>query len=155
MDLSKYLSMLHLSERNLERAFIMVADRHDPETEIHERCRQLAALSRSQVRMLEPFLKEYGENRSSSVRSQMLKGALFHGTPLGALGTLADMQDLLVLASSILSQWLTIHQAATTMGDEALVSVSQNCREDTDVQISWLRTQVRAYSRQPIGGPRL
>ncbi|MEA2574680.1 MAG: hypothetical protein QOH93_1978 [Chloroflexia bacterium] len=153
MELAKYLSMVSLSERNLADALIMVSDRHDRDSELKNQGRSLAAWSQAHITALEPFIEKYGEDKSKNEQVQLLRGALFHGTRIGGLGALADLQDLLVLANSTLSQWTAIHQGSMAAHDKQLETVSEQACEETDRQISWLKTQVKTRAPQALTVP--
>src|SRR5215212_2807334 len=150
MELSKYLSMVELSERNLADAFIMVSDKHDRNAEIRNQARNLAAWSNAHIESLQPYIKKYGEDKSKNEQVQLLRGALFHGTRVGGLGTLADMQDLLVLANSTMSLWDSIHQGAMAISDKQLETVAEKACEETDRQVTWLKTQVKTSAPQSL-----
>jgi hypothetical protein len=150
MELSKYLSMVELNERNLADALIMVSDKHDRNAEIRNGARNLAAWSNAHIETLKPYIEKYGEDKSNNEQVQMLRGALFHGTRIGGLGTMADIQDLLVLANSTLSQWTSIHQGAMAISDKQLEVVAEKAMEETDRQVNWLKSQVKMNAPQTL-----
>ncbi len=153
MELAKYLGMVNLSERNLAEAFLLVADRHDRAAEIKNQCRNLAAWSQAHRERLGPMLAQYGEDKSNNVAAEQLRGALFHGTRLGEMGLLADLQDLALLTSQVLSQWTAIHQAGIALHDQALETLSEECCQETDRQLSWLKTQIQTAAPQALTVP--
>ena len=118
MELPKYLAMVNLGERTLAEAFLLVADRHDRDAEILHQCRNLAAWSEAHLTALQPYIEQYGEDKSNNSAVAQVRGALFHGTRLGAPGLLADLQDLALLTNQVLGLWTSIHQAAIALHDQ-------------------------------------
>src|SRR5437868_2532383 len=98
MHIATYFGMLQASEKNLSDAFLLVSDRHDRDPEIRNTAKVLATWSNQRLQTLEPLIKRYGDDKSKNEQVQMLQGALFHGTRIGSMGMLADLQDLQMLA---------------------------------------------------------
>jgi hypothetical protein len=153
MELSKYLAMVDLSERNLADAFILVGDRHDRNSEIQEQCNNLAAWSHAHRERLAPFIAKYGEDKSNNPQVEMVRGALFHGVRIGEPGLLADLQDLALLTNQTLAQWTAVHQAAIALHDQQMETASEECCEQTDRQLSWLKTHIQTAAPQALTVP--
>ena len=153
MELAKYLAMGELGERNLAEAFILVSDRHDRNAEIKNQCRNLAAWSQAHLDLIQPYIQKYGEDKSNNPAAQQVRGALFHGTRIGGVGLLADLQDLALLTNQVLSQWTVINQAAMALGDKELELLTTQFCEETDRQLSWLKTEIKTTAPQALTVP--
>jgi hypothetical protein len=153
VELSKYLAMLDLSEGNLADAFVLVADKHDREPEIRQQCRNLAAWCHAHRDRLAPFLQKYGEDKSNNEQAQQVRGALFHGTRLGESGLLADLQDLGLLINQVLGQWTAVREAAIALHDQELETLSEESSEETNRQLAWVKTHVKAVASQALTVP--
>jgi hypothetical protein len=153
LELAKYLGMVRLSEHNLAEAFIFVSDRHASNSEIKTQCRHLAAWSQAHLAQLTPFLETYGEDPSNNAAVQQVRAALFYGPGVGELGLLSDLQDLALLTNQVLGQWTAIHQAGIALHDQALETLSEDCCEQTDRQLSWLKTHIQTAAPQALTVP--
>jgi HPP family len=152
-NLAVYLAQLHLSEGNLAEAYLMVADRHDRDGEVNENCRLFGEWTNQRVESLQPFLKEYGEDKSKNEQVQMLRGALFHGTRIGGMGLLADLQDLMVLTNRVIVYWTDVWQVGKALKDKNLENAADEACKSADRQLAWLRTQVKNISPQALTVP--
>ena len=150
MELTTYLAMAVAAEESLADALVMVSDKHDRDPEIRDQCRLLASWSRGHIEAIKPFIEQYGEDKSKNEQVQQLRGALFHGTRVGGTGLLADLQDLATLTNSALSKWTCINQAAKALHDKRLDTTSERACEETDRQLSWIKTEIKVAASQAL-----
>src|SRR3954447_26034468 len=150
MQIAQYLAMIRENEKQLAEAFLMVSDKHDRDSEIHNMCQQLAAWSNAHIKELDPFVEKYGEDKSKNQQVEQVRGALFHGTRIGGAGLMADLQDLMTLASIAVIKWTILEQGATALHDKALATVAEEACKQGDRQVSWLRTELKTAAPQAL-----
>ena len=136
MELSSYLSMAVSAETGLAEAFTQISNKHDRDPEVRDQCKLLASWSRAHVDEIQPFIAKYGEDKSRNQQVQQVRGALFHGTRVGGVGLLADLQDLSLLVNGVLSKWTCINEAAMSLQDKELEDMTERFCEETDRQLS-------------------
>ena len=149
--LTRYIGSTRRSERLLAEAFRSVADRHQNEFEVHEQCRHMAEWSRSHSDALGEMTRRYGERRPSDADS--LRSALFHGGRWGGLGLLHDLQDLLIMANAVSTEWLILKQAAQTIADPQFVELCTEAAGSNQRQVAWLKTQIKHVAPQALTVP--
>ena len=150
MNIARYLSQVRLAEENLVDALITVGDRHDRDVEVREISKLLASWSRWRLEQLEPFIEKYGEDKGNNEQAQRLMGALFHGTRLGGMGLLADLQDMLLLATQVDGLWTSVWQAAKGCRDRPLEVLADEACKSVDRQITWLKGYTKVVAPQAI-----
>jgi hypothetical protein len=68
----------------------------------------------------------------------------------GPVGLLRDLQDLYLLATLVHTSWLLITQAAQGARDHDLLEVAQHCQSETERQLTWLTTRMKAAAPQAL-----
>ncbi|GAA3929202.1 hypothetical protein GCM10023085_08220 [Actinomadura viridis] len=148
MHLSTYVGLLHTSLRTLADAFRQVGDGHAEEPDVHHICHVLATGIDGHVDRLAPIVERYGEHREEE--PERLHAAGLDSTRSGPVGLLRDLQDLYMLASLTDITWTAVGQAAQGLRDRELLDVVESCEQDTDRQLSWLRTRIKQSAPQAL-----
>jgi hypothetical protein len=94
MRVSNYIDYLQHSEKELAKAFKIVAKHHILEPDVHEMCNLLASWSLDHVENLEQMLVRYGEKEDKEP-DRLDYSILTMRT--GSLGLLRDLHDLWVI----------------------------------------------------------
>ncbi len=63
---------------------------------------------------------------------------------------LRDLQDLYVLASLVDVTWTVVEQAGSALRDRELLAAVEKCQQETQQQISWLRTRMKQAAPQAL-----
>ena len=149
--ISRHLGLAASAERALADAFVLVGLRHAVEAEIRNAARLHSSWCRRHVTALREQAARHGMKRTNE--GSRLRRALFRGTRVGGAGLVRDLQDLLTLASSVHSCWITLGQTALERHDTALDAVCRECHAETARQMSWLETQLRHAAPQALSIP--
>jgi hypothetical protein len=147
-QVGRYLGELHAAEHELADAFMLVANRHNRESEITQTAALLASWSSRHVEALAPQIQAYGERMSD--RAQRMRSVLFYGTRVGSLGLVQDLSDLAVLVSSVKMSWTILAQAASEARDANLQSLCLMAAVETKRQHAWLQTQIKHLAPQAL-----
>ena len=148
MNLAHYLALIHRSEHELAEAMSQVADAHADEPDVYEDCRRLAADCRRHESLLQPFVDRYGEDADDE--PEQLHGELFNGTRSGPIALLRDLHDLYLMATEVDISWTVILQAAQGARDHGLIDVVKQCEQETTIQLTWLRSRMKAAAPQAL-----
>jgi hypothetical protein len=81
---------------------------------------------------------------------ERIRSALFHGTRIGGLGLLRDLQDLSILAKQVDLCWISTQQAAKALHDQELDALCGQNKLETEKQLAWLETQIKQTAPQAI-----
>ena len=60
MQLPKFIGLTKESEEQLAAAFMLVANKHEKNSEVRDMCKQLAQWSKSNLGALAPMIEKYG-----------------------------------------------------------------------------------------------
>lgn len=148
MHLAHYLGLLHKAQTNLAGAFREVAKAHGAEPDIVQQCQRLAQQCDTHAQRLEPFAQRYALEAPDE--PDRLHSQLFRGTRSGGLGLLRDLQDLYLMAAECDICWTVVGQAARGARDKELYEVVQGCEGETAIQLTWLRTRMKAAAPQAL-----
>ena len=124
----------------LADAFILVAERHERNYEIHGTATVLAGWMRQDIERLAPSIERYGLSEGDQPRK--LRAAVLGGVRGGLAGLLADLTDLAVLAEQVNMSWTILFQGAKELEDEGLLAATREGRNHAERVIRWIRTQV-------------
>ena len=150
-QIAHYLGAVHIGEQQLSEAFKQVGERHSREPEPRQMCYEFSQWGAGHVEELKPYLEKYG--RQENLAPEQLRGSLFQGARVGALGMLHDYQDLSVLANALRTNYTILHLAAVNLKDESLVTVSEKFGEQINREIEWLCTQIKTVTPQAVVVP--
>lgn len=148
MHIGSYLGLLKNGELQLAESLTQVATRHMNEAEMREQCKLFAGWSSTHIEALKPFIKKYGEEKTPA--PEQLRGVLFSGARIGGLGKLRDLQDLLVLANAVRTNYTILIHGAEAAKDTDLKKTAETLGEETNRQIDWLCTQVKLAAPQAL-----
>ena len=71
-------------------------------------------------------------------------------TRSGPVGLLRELQDLYVLAGLVDITWTVVEQAGQALRDAALLSVVEQCHQETEVQLRWITTRIKQAAPQEL-----
>ncbi|MGV3502396.1 MAG: molybdopterin oxidoreductase [Adhaeribacter sp.] len=148
MHIGNYIGLVHNSEKDLERAFRMVAVHHGDEVDIYQVCQLLAGWSAAHQQGLQPFIARYSEEKSKE--PDRLTRVLFEEPRSGSLALLRDLHDLWLLANEVQLCWTVLLQAAQGLRDEELKQACQEYNQETSRQIRWLLTRIKQAAPQTL-----
>ena len=148
MHVGNYLGLVHQSEKDLSRAFTLVAEHHGDEPDVFQTCQLLAAWSRQHVEALKPFVARYSEKKNDE--PDQLTRTLFDQPRKGSLALLRDLHDLWLLANEVQLCWIVLLQAAQALRDEELQSACEQFSTQTKRQINWLLTRIKQAAPQSL-----
>lgn len=146
MHVANYLALLQNSEQQLVDALLTVATHHGDEPDIYTTCKLLASWSGTHIEALDPLIDRYAEQKSEE--PEQLSTALFHEPRTGSLALLRDLHDLWLLANEVNLCWMVLSQAAKALRDQDLQAACDREGEQTQRQISWLRTRIQQAAPQ-------
>jgi hypothetical protein len=146
-----YLGAVKLGEQQLAEAFKVVSERHSREFEISKECYKFSEWATGHQDVLKPFIDQYGMQENLSL--QQLRGSLFHGSRVGSLGLLHDLQDLSVMTNALRTNYTILHQAAASVKDQKFETVCDDVGEQVNREIEWLCTQIKHISPQAVTVP--
>ncbi|GIF69242.1 hypothetical protein Ais01nite_72770 [Asanoa ishikariensis] len=148
MHVAHYLGLLHRAEANLADAYRQVGAAHAEEADVHHLTGRLAAQCDQHVERLAPFVERYAQEAPQE--PERLHAELFAGARGGGLGVLRDLHDLYLMASYADITWTVLGQAAAGLRDDDLATAVAECEQDTSIQLSWLRTRMKAAAPQAL-----
>lgn len=148
MNLASYLGILDASEEQLMHAFSTLADKHNDESELRETMQKMAGWCRAHRDALAPFLKKYGEHKSTD--PERVRAALFQGVRAGGLGRLRDLHDLSLLITNTNQAWFAVHQAAKALRDTDLLNAVTTYSSETDEQLKWVTAEINIGAAQAL-----
>lgn len=148
MQLPKFIGLTKESEEQLADAFLLVANKHEKNSEVRDMCKQLAQWSRSNLEALAPVIDKFGAKAADG--PQRVRSALFHGDHLGGLGLLRHLQDLSLLVRQAQLNWTALLQCAEDLPDTELESASLSALGINKRQTAWLETEIKTTSPNAI-----
>ncbi len=146
-----YLGAVKNGEQQLAEALKVVSERHSREFEIGKECFKFSEWATGHQEVLKPFIDQYGMQENLSL--QQLRGSLFHGSRVGSLGLLHDLQDLSVMTNALRTNYTILHQAAAAVRDQKFDTVCQDVGEQVNRETEWLCTQIKNISPQAVTVP--
>jgi hypothetical protein len=152
-QVAHHIGRLWRSQVQLADALAIVANRHDRESGVRDTCKQLEEWARRDLAGLQTFVTRYGRRRSED--AEQVFGALFHGQRAGGLGLLRDLHDLALLVEELRLGWATLRELAPELHDDALERLAERASNDTDRQLAWLETRLKATAPQALAVPRV
>ena len=135
-------------ERLLEEALLLVANRHERDSEVRDMCKQLAGDVVGHRPVLDGLSQRYGEEADEE--PERVRSALFHGTRIGGMGKLRDLQDLAVLGQHVKLAWTSLLPAAGSLHDRQMELDCAKALTDINRQMTWLHSQIEQTARQAL-----
>lgn len=148
MHIGNYLGLVHSSEKDLAKAFKLVATHHMAEPDIFQTCMKMSQWSENHVVNLQQFVERYSEEKNSE--PDKLTRMLFDKPRKGSLGLLRDLHDLWLLANEVQLCWIVILQAAQALRDIELELACQKLDKQTSQQLEWLLTRIKQAAPQSL-----
>ena len=148
MHIKNYLGLVHNSEKDMAKAFTLVAVHHGDEPDIRQTCEKLASWSANHVENLKPLIEKYSEEKNKEPNK--LTRTLFDKPRSGSLGLLRDLHDLWLLANEVKICWIVLLQAAQALRDEELELACQQFSAQTKQQLDWLLTRIKQAAPQSL-----
>jgi hypothetical protein len=146
--LATYVGLADHSEQVLAESFRIVSEGHADAADVHHLCLTLAAMCDRHREQLGPALERYGEEELDE--PDRLRADALPQAREGEIGLLRDLQDLHLLATLVKSSWVVIAQGAQGLRDRELLEIAQRSQAETDRQLSWLDTRMKAAAPQAL-----
>jgi hypothetical protein len=142
------IGLARAGERLLAEAFLLVANRHERDSEVRDMCKQLAEDVAGHRPVLDSLSQRYGEDAAED--PERLRSALFHGLRVGGIGKLRDLQDLALLGEHIKLVWASLVPAAGSLHDREMELTCTRAVADISRHIKWLQTQIEQTARRAL-----
>lgn len=149
MNLNIYLGLLHKGEQTLAESFRQVSEGHGAEPDVHFLCLTLAKQCDEHEELLRPLTERFGEDSSDNEPERLHADGLSE-TRSGPVGLLRDLQDVYILASLVDVTWTVVEQAGSALRDRELLAAVEKCQQETQQQISWLKTRMKQAAPQAL-----
>jgi hypothetical protein len=148
---------LHRSERKLAHRLNVTAARHVSDQDIYHLAQDLAKWSQQHLTELAKHGRHYGLHLSSNPRTAAVTGfiqtrmsAALRKRPEPGLLVLADLRRVYRLAACTSVDWELLGQAAQTVKDQELLSLTSRCHPDTLRQMRWANAMLKELSPQVL-----
>ncbi len=148
MHIGNYLELVQKSEKDLVKAFEMVAKEHGDEPDVYETCQLLASWSQALIVKLEPAIQKYSEEKNKE--PDRLFNTLFDKPRKGSLALLRDLHDVWLMASEAQLCAILLRQAADGLRDEELSATCDQIGQTSKRQLSWLLTRMKSAAPQTL-----
>ena len=133
MRIAALLGELRGLEERLATAYSEAADRHAAEHDVQHQARAFAKQCAAHAELL-------GDHESNAANAtEQLSGDL-----------LQDLRALLLSAERVSITWVMAGQAAQALRDEHLLSTVRACHLETELQVKWLTTRIKAAAPQAL-----
>jgi hypothetical protein len=142
------IGLARAGERLLAEALLLVANRHERDSEVRDMCKQLADDVVGHRPVLDSLSQRYGEETVED--PERVRSALFHGIRIGGIGKLRDLQDLALLGQNVRLAWVSLVPAAGSLHDREMELSCTHALSDINRQIKWLQTQIEQTARQAL-----
>jgi hypothetical protein len=120
-------------EERLATAYSEGADRHAAEHDVQHQARAFAKQCAAHAELL----ADHESNAANA--TEQLSGDLLH-----------DLRALLLSAERVSITWVMAGQAAQALRDEHLLSTVRGCHVETELQVKWLTTRIKAAAPQAL-----
>jgi len=158
MRIGIVLKDLHHDENELCQTLLRVADKHRADHEVYYVGRDLAQWSARHVREIAAIASEFGEDldpsadSSPSVVDQARRWVSERSarTSEMELVMVRDLREVYLRASSVLTDWEMIGQAAQAIVHDELLALATACQTDTKRQATWANSKIKESSTQAL-----
>jgi len=158
MRIGTVLRDLHHDENELARTLLRVADEHRADHEVHGMGRHLAEWSTRHVREIAFIATSFGEDLDPApdgtptlvqdARRWMSERA--GRSPETELVMVRDLRDVYLRASSVLTDWEMVGQAAQAIVHDELLELATRCQAETKRQATWANAKIKESSTQAL-----
>jgi len=158
MRIGTVLRDLHHDEVDLVRTLVRVADEHRADHEVFHLGHDLAAWSMRHVREIAAMAEEFGERLDpepddsppllDSARQWLSERS--GRSPESELVMVRDLREVYLRASSVLTDWEMIGQAAQAIVHDGLLELATRCQAETKRQATWANAKIKESSTQAL-----
>ena len=134
MRIAALLRELRGLEERLATAYIEAAARHAAEHDVQHQAHTFAKQCAAHAELLADH-----ESQNETNATEHLSGDLLH-----------DLRALLLSAERVSITWVMAGQAAQALRDENLLSTVRACHVETELQVKWLTTRIKAAAPQAL-----
>lgn len=146
--IDQYVGLLRAAEQQLGEALRAVAKEHPLEPEIKAGCLKFAGWTDGHLRGLDAFAQKFQEQKDGEAKR--LRGAMFQGPRVGALGLMRDVHDLWLLAQDAWIGWLAMVQAAKALEEKELAQTGNSYSAEVSLITEWCHTQFKDHIAQAL-----
>jgi hypothetical protein len=150
MLLNNYIEYLERCEKELAKAFKLVAKHHILEPDVHNTCNLLASWSTHHAEKLNAMIEIYGDQEKKEpdrLNYSVLK------LRAGSLGLLRDLHDLWLMSSEVQLCWIILLQSAKALRDSTLKVACLKYGKETQRQSEWLMSKIKLSCSQVLTVP--
>jgi hypothetical protein len=158
MKIGTVLRDLHSDENELARTLLRVADQHRADHEVFHLGRDLAEWSVRHVREIAAIAGAFGEeldpapDGTPSLLDEARRWISERGGRSRAteLVMVRDLREVYLRASSVLTDWEMIGQAAQAIRHDELLELARRCQAETKRQATWANAKIKEVSTQAL-----
>lgn len=158
MMIGTVLKDLHDDENELARALVRLSDAHRADHEVHHLARDLATWSARHVREIAALGPSYdvqldpAPEDTPSVVAAARRWVSERGgrSPASELVMVRDLKDVYLRASSVLTDWEMLGQAAQAIGHDDLLDLAKRSQAETTRQLKWANAKIKESSTQAL-----
>ena len=155
------LADLHDSENQLHLDLERIGERHRADHEVFHVTRDIARWSARHVERLAEEGQRFGldldprpastNNLAAGVRRKASEMTGRRHTP--AMMLINDLRQIYADASALELDWVLLTQVAQAVRDEGLLTLAQECRAETERQVTWAKTKLKEGASQALVTP--
>ena len=158
MKIGMVLRDLHHDEIELARALRTLADKHRADHEVYYLGHDLAGWSMRHVRAIAAIAPSCGERLDSAPdeaptlvdEARRWVSERSGRSPDVELVMVRDLRDVYLRASSVLTDWEMIGQAAQAIVHDELLDLATRCQAETKRQATWANAKIKESSTQAL-----
>ena len=158
MRIGTVLIDLYHDENELGRTLLRIADKHRADHEVYYVGRDLAQWCTRHVREIAVIAGQFGEDLdpspdgSPSVVDQARRWMSERNgrSSQMELVMVRDLREVYLRASSVLTDWEMIGQAAQAIVHDELLELATRCQAETKRQATWANAKIKESSTQAL-----
>ena len=158
MRIGTVLNDLYHDENELGRTLLRIADKHRADHEVYYVGRDLAQWCTRHVREIAVIAGQFGEDLdpspdgSPSVVDQARRWMSERNgrSSQMELVMVRDLREIYLRASSVLTDWEMIGQAAQAIVHDELLALATRCQAETKRQATWANSKIKESSTQAL-----
>jgi hypothetical protein len=158
MRIGTVLIDLYHDENELGRTLLRIADKHRADHEVYYVGRDLAQWCSRHVREIAAIAGEFGQDLDPSPAgspSAVDQARRWVSERTGRssemeLVMVRDLKEIYLLASSVLTDWEMIGQAAQAIVHDDLLDLATRCQAETKRQANWANSKIKESSTQAL-----
>ncbi len=148
MHIGRYIDLVHRTEVDLCEAFRKVSKAHGDEPDVFQTSQLLAQWSDKLAEEVEPFAVKYKPEKDKE--PDRLTQTLLKETRKGGMALLRDLHDLYLVATEVQVCCTILKQGADGLRDKELTTVCEEVERQTQRQLAWLMTRMKAAAPQTL-----